>query len=233
MTHVEFDAGYFDNLQSTTITFIGPGGQVLQSSQNSQYGIVHYSYDSAGGISAVNVVNTGYDASGFSVDTVTFSSGVAPSVANTTDNITTTNAAEVPGDPVFTFTATRTGDTSGASTVGYAVTGTGSNPLVSADLPNGTFPVGQISFAAGQISQTVTVDVLGNFTPQDPVTFAVTLLAPSTGTVLGMEDEAAATTLPPPIISNTVADQQTTDIVAIDPFVNVTVRTRMLTRPKR
>jgi hypothetical protein len=223
VTNVSFDAGYFDNLQSTTITFIGPGGTVLQTSLNSQYGIVPYTYANPGGISAINVVNTGYDASGFSVDTVTFSGAVTPPAANTTINITPGNAVLSPGDPVFSFNVTRTGDTSGASSVGYAVNGTGSNPLVATDLPNGIFPVGQVSFAAGQVSQTVTVDVLGGFTPQDPVTFAVTLIAPSTGTVVGVEDEAAATTLPPPTISNTVAGQETTDALTIDPFTKVTI----------
>lgn len=223
VTNVDFDAGYFNNLQSTTVEFIGPGGTILQSSLNSQYGIVHYSYSNAGGISGIDVVNTGYDESGFSVDTVTFTDPIAPTSPNNTVNIGLTNTTPTPGDPVFTFTVTRTGDTSGASSVGYAVTGVGTNPLVSADVPSGTLPVGQVSFAPGQISQTFTVDVLGGFTPQNPETFEVTLLAPSAGTEIGGASAVMATTSPPPTISNTAAGQQTTDNATIDPFANVAI----------
>ena len=223
VTHVEFDAGYFDDLQSTTITFIGPGGNVLQSSLNTQYGIVHYSLDNAGGISAVNVVNTGFDASGFSVDTVTFSGPVsAPANVDIVD-IAPADEEEPPNDPVYTFHVTRSGDLSAAASVGYAVTGTGTNPLLATDLPNGNFPVGQVSFAAGQASQTVTVNVNGGFVAANPKTFAVTLLAPSAGAAIGQYSAVQATTLNPPTISHTVAGQQTADTAAIDPFAGVTI----------
>ena len=220
VTHVEFDVGYFDELQSTTVTFIGPGGDVLQTSQNSQLGFQHFSFDSAEGISAVNVVNTGFDGNGFGVDNVTFSGSMTPAAAKTIVDITPTGASS---DPIFTFTVTRSGDISAASSVGYAVTGSGSNPLLASDLPNDTFPVGQVDFAAGQASQTLDINVLSAFTLQNPKTFAVTLIAPSTGTVVGAASSAAETTLPPPTISNTVAGQQTTDTSTVNPFASVTI----------
>ena len=128
-----------------------------------------------------------------------------------------------PDDPIFTFTVTRTGDTSIASSVGYAVTGSGQNPLSASQVPNGTFPVGEVDFAAGQISQTITVDVNGGFQDGYANTFTVTLLAPSAGTAIGQFSAAQATLLPPPAITGTVAGQQTADSTTIDPFAGVVI----------
>ena len=61
----------------------------------------------------------------------------------------------------FTFTVTRAGDTSGATTVSYAVTGTGVNPANAADF-GGTLPSGTVTFAAGETAKTVTINVAGD-----------------------------------------------------------------------
>ena len=68
------------------------------------------------------------------------------------------------GSTAFTFTVTRTGNTTGASTVSYAVTGSGANPATAADFTGGVFPTGTVSFAAGETGKTITVNVAGDTT---------------------------------------------------------------------
>lgn len=222
--NVSFVAGYFDNLQSTTVTFLAPGGGVLASSLNTAYGIVPYNYSSAGGISAIEVVNTGYDASGFSVDTVVFSgSGTTVATASTFGiAAASANKPDGAGLTPFTFTITRSGNTTGTGSIGWAVTGSGSNPLVAADLPAGNFPQGSASFAAGQVSQTVTVNISGGLTLSAAQTFAVTLFGPTAGEAIGT-GSASGTILPSPKIAGTVANQHITDTGTITPFGSVTV----------
>ena len=62
------------------------------------------------------------------------------------------------GTTPFTFTVTRTGDTSSAVTVNYAVTGSGGNPANAADF-GGTLPSGTFTIPAGQASATLTINV--------------------------------------------------------------------------
>ena len=71
------------------------------------------------------------------------------------------------GNTAFTFTVTRSGNTTGASSAGYAVTGSGANPATAADFAGGAFPTGTVSFAAGETSKTITVNVAGD-TPSNP-----------------------------------------------------------------
>ena len=94
------------------------------------------------------------------------------------------------GSTAFTFTVTRTGSTTGASTASYAVTGSGANPAAAADFTGGVLPTGTVSFAAGETSKTITVNVAGDSTVEPGETFTVTLSNPSAGTVIGT---AAAT----------------------------------------
>ena len=58
------------------------------------------------------------------------------------------------GTTVFSFTVTRSGDTSGASTVEWAVAGTGANPADAADFVGGVLPGSTVSFAAGESTKT-------------------------------------------------------------------------------
>ena len=78
------------------------------------------------------------------------------------------------GNAPFTFTVTRSGVTTGSTTVDYAVAGTGANPANAADF-GGTLPGGQISFAAGETSQTITVNVSGDTTIEPDEGFSITL----------------------------------------------------------
>ena len=79
----------------------------------------------------------------------------------------------------YTFTVTRSGVTSDASSVNWSVSGSGSNPAVGSDFSGGSFPTGIVSFAAGESSQMITVDVLGDTTLELDEGFTVTLTGPS------------------------------------------------------
>ncbi|MDH6082323.1 Ig-like domain-containing protein, partial [Umezakia ovalisporum] len=82
----------------------------------------------------------------------------------------------------FTFTVTRTGDTNVTSSANWAVTGTGDNPANAADF-GGTFPSGTVTFAAGQTSQVITVNVTGDTVIEPNATFTVTLSGATNATI--------------------------------------------------
>ncbi|MEX2172733.1 MAG: Calx-beta domain-containing protein, partial [Pirellulaceae bacterium] len=83
------------------------------------------------------------------------------------------------GNTPFTFTVTRSGDTTGATTVDFVVTGSGTNTASGNDFTLGTFPTGVVNFAAGQSSQPITIDVIGDTTIEPNENFTVTLSNPS------------------------------------------------------
>jgi ELWxxDGT repeat protein len=78
------------------------------------------------------------------------------------------------GHTPFIFTVTRSGDTSVATTVDYAVTGSGTNPANAADF-GGVLPSGTVTFAIGETSQMITVDVSGDTAVEPDKGFSVTL----------------------------------------------------------
>lgn len=82
------------------------------------------------------------------------------------------------GNTAFTFTVTRTGDARFASTVDYAVTGSGTNAADAVDF-GGTLPSGMVSFAVGEVTQVVTVNVSGDTVIEADEEFTVTLSNPS------------------------------------------------------
>ena len=87
------------------------------------------------------------------------------------------------GSTAYTFTVSRQGDTSGTSSVHWAVTGSGANPARATDFVGGSLPSGTVSFAAGETSKTVTVNVLADKTVESTETFRVTLSGVSGGTI--------------------------------------------------
>ena len=95
------------------------------------------------------------------------------------------NAEGQSGGTSYTFTATRTGDTSAAQTANWAVTGSGDNPAAAADFVGGVLPSGTVSFAAGETSKTIAVEVAGDATVEADEGFTVTLSNPSAGLVIG------------------------------------------------
>lgn len=88
------------------------------------------------------------------------------------------------GAEAFTFTVTRSGVTSGTNTVDYSISGSGSNPAGNSDI-SGSFPLtGTLTFNAGEITQTITVNVRGNTTVEPDEEFTVTLSNASADTLI-------------------------------------------------
>ncbi|MDO6563721.1 Calx-beta domain-containing protein [Amphritea sp. 1_MG-2023] len=94
----------------------------------------------------------------------------------------------------FTFVVNRTGDTSLAGTVEWAVqaaTGLTAGDFVAGQdaLSNGGLPSGVVSFAAGETSQTITINVLGDLNLESDETLSVLFSNPTNGIFL---DETGA-----------------------------------------
>jgi ELWxxDGT repeat protein len=87
------------------------------------------------------------------------------------------------GSTPFTFTVTRTGDSSQASSARWAVTGAGAKPADAADFPRGVFPKGTVRFAAGDTTSTITVNVRADRGQELDESFAITLTNPSGATI--------------------------------------------------
>lgn len=100
--------------------------------------------------------------------------------------ITPLAASKVEGNPgsttPFTFVVNRTGHSSGVSTALWAVTGTGANGANGLDFNGGVLPSGTVSFAAGQTSRTLTVNVAADTLFEPEETFLVSLASASAGT---------------------------------------------------
>ncbi|OSO93382.1 hypothetical protein B7O87_05635 [Cylindrospermopsis raciborskii CENA303] len=112
--------------------------------------------------------------------------GVEVEQNNATLAIAPANASQTEGNSgtkPFTFTVTRTGDTSGTSSANWAVTGSGINPANATDF-GGILPSGTVNFAVGETSQTITINVSGDTTIENDEGFTVTLSDPI-GAVLG------------------------------------------------
>ncbi len=92
------------------------------------------------------------------------------------------------GTTPFTFTVTRSGDSKGTASAVWTVDGgtvIGQAKATANDFAGGAFPSGLVTFAAGQTSQTVTVNVAGDVAIEVAEGFAVTLSAPQVGVALG------------------------------------------------
>ncbi|MFM7713372.1 MAG: Calx-beta domain-containing protein, partial [Microcystis sp.] len=88
------------------------------------------------------------------------------------------------GSKAFTFTVNRSGSTTGANNVNWAVTGTGTNPANATDFVGGLLPSGTVSFTVGETSQVITVDVQGDTTVEPNENFTVTLSNPTNGATI-------------------------------------------------
>jgi hypothetical protein len=96
--------------------------------------------------------------------------------------IAATDASKMEGDAgntPFTFTVARTGETSGVTTVDWAVMGNGGDPADASDFAGGMLPTGMVSFAANETSKVITVDVSGDTAFEPNENFTVTLSNPS------------------------------------------------------
>ncbi|QNP30993.1 beta strand repeat-containing protein [Cylindrospermopsis curvispora] len=115
---------------------------------------------------------------GTATGTITNDDVVPPQLA-----IAPTNAIQTEGNTgikPFTFTVTRSGDTSSSSSANWAVTGSGTNQANATDF-GGTS--GAVSFAAGETSQIITLNVLGDSTVEPDEGFTVSLSNPTNATI--------------------------------------------------
>ncbi len=116
-------------------------------------------------------------------------SGSIVAVSGASLSITATDASKNEfnsGSNPYTFTVNRTGDTTGISTVTYTVTGAGASQATGPDFVGGALPGGTLTFAAGDISKVITVNVQGDTTVEINEGFSVTLSAPSASTSIGV-----------------------------------------------
>jgi hypothetical protein len=85
------------------------------------------------------------------------------------------------GTTEFTFTVTRT-NASGRASVDYTVTGASTDADAS-DFVGGSFPSGTITFARGETSQTIIIQVAGDTTVEPNESFNIALSNPHGGTI--------------------------------------------------
>ncbi len=105
----------------------------------------------------------------------------------TTLAISATSASQTEGNSgskAFTFTVTRAVNTTGTNNVNWAVTGSGSNPANATDFVGSVLPSGTVSFAAGETSKVITVDVQGDTTVELNENFTVTLSNATNGATI-------------------------------------------------
>jgi Ca2+-binding RTX toxin-like protein len=76
------------------------------------------------------------------------------------------------GTAAFTFTVTRSGSTAGASSVDWILNGV-SGPTINTDDVTAASLSGTVSFAAGETSRTITINVLGDTTVESDESFSV------------------------------------------------------------
>ena len=87
------------------------------------------------------------------------------------------------GATPFTFTVTRSGDSSGTSTATWSVASGASPSADGSDFVGGALPSGVVTFAPGQTSQTVTVNVQGDTLFERNENFVVKLSNPTGATI--------------------------------------------------
>ncbi|TIL48815.1 hypothetical protein, partial [Mesorhizobium sp.] len=107
------------------------------------------------------------------------------------------------GTTAYSFTVTRSGDTSGVSGASWSVAGSGTHPTDAADF-GGSLPSGSVSFAAGETTKTITVNVAGDTGFENDEGFTLSLTSPTgatittgtaTGTITNDDSAPAAPTL--------------------------------------
>lgn len=109
------------------------------------------------------------------------------------------------GSTPYTFTLSRTGGTTGAVTVNYAVTASGGSAVTGADFTGGSFPSGLATIADGDSSTTITINVAQDAMVEPNEGFTVTISNPTggyaatTATATGTinNDDTATLTLSP------------------------------------
>lgn len=112
-----------------------------------------------------------------------------PSLSITTDS-SARNEGDV-GFTAFTFTVTRTGDCSGSSSARWTVIGSGPQRATAQDFAHQRLPSGRVTFAAGESSQTITIQVRGDRGMEANEQFRVSLSHPTNATLNTTSAEAS------------------------------------------
>ena len=113
------------------------------------------------------------------------------------------------GTTPFTFTVTRTAFAGEVTTVDYTVGGTG-NPTANANDFGGALPTGTVTFAEGETSQTITLDVTADATLEGDESFEV-VLSNASGTAEITVDSACGTIRNDDVGGGTLAVTEATD----------------------
>ncbi|QMV65535.1 Calx-beta domain-containing protein [Pseudomonas berkeleyensis] len=92
------------------------------------------------------------------------------------------------------FLVNRTGYLNGTGSVAWRVVGEGGNPVDGADFVGGVLPSGTLNFTSGQTSQTITLQVAGDYRLEASEGLRVELYDPSTGASLGNASATATIT---------------------------------------
>ena len=96
-TNVSFDAGYFDETESTMVTWLDITGQPIGSELNDETGFQHFT--SPGAVGGFTVQIVGEEDNGFEIDNVSFqTSGVTLTDLNSGDMIADGDTALITGD---------------------------------------------------------------------------------------------------------------------------------------
>lgn len=135
-------------------------------------------------ITADQAGNAVYSAAAQASTSFAVNAVAAPASSQSTFAVLASDARKAEGNPAangtpsstpFTFTVNRTGNTTSAVSLSWAVTGSGANPADAADFIDGVLPTGTVSFAPGQSTATITVNVAGDANPESDEEFTVTL----------------------------------------------------------
>lgn len=76
------------------------------------------------------------------------------------------------------FAIDRAGDSSGAASVRYTVTGSGGTPATASDFVGNALPTAITSFAATETTKTISLGIAGKAAPSSTVSYTITLSAP-------------------------------------------------------
>jgi hypothetical protein len=87
------------------------------------------------------------------------------------------------GSTDYTFSVTRSGDTSGTARVTYSVASLGDDPATAADFIGNTLPSGSVDFTNGESSKTITVKVAGDTDLESDESFTVVLSNPVSSSI--------------------------------------------------
>jgi Ca2+-binding RTX toxin-like protein len=91
------------------------------------------------------------------------------------------------GSTPFLFTVSRSGDTGGNASVSWSVVGSGQAPADGADFAGGAFPFGTVTFAPGETSKSVQLQIAGDTAPEPDEGFTIRLSHAEGATIAGGE----------------------------------------------